>query len=90
MPKIHATAPAGSAAHVRPVAIRNGITPRVWHPVVYLERGPVRFAGRPTIAEAMREARSLAESLGCATFCVQPGRWSMTAEASTAGRGGAA
>jgi len=59
------------------------ITPRRWHPVVYTDTGPVRFAGLPTICEAMTEARSLAASLGARTFTVQPGRWNLVPRAAT-------
>ena len=62
------------AAPIRPSVRRAAVTPRTWHPVVYLERGPVRFAGRATIAEAMAEARSLAHSLARSTRSQAAGR----------------
>lgn len=80
---------AGLAAPVRSSVTRAGITPRTWHPVVYLERGPVRFAGRATMTEAMAEARSLAHSLGARTWSAIPGRASILATAATTRQGGA-
>ena len=67
---------AGQAAysHPSPASRLNGVHPRRWHPVVYLERGPVRFAGRDTVLDAMTEARSLAQALGARTWAAVPGR----------------
>ena len=79
-----AYARAGLAAPFRCVRHRvPSITPRRWHPVVYTDTGPVRFAGRPTIREAMNEAREIAQALGARTFTVQPGRWHLVPRAAT-------
>jgi hypothetical protein len=67
-------APAHAAAPIHSVPRLSRVRPRRWHPVVYLDRGPVRFAGCDTITEAMREARKLAYALGARTWSAVPGR----------------
>lgn len=67
-------APAHACAPIHPVPRLSRVRPRRWHPVVYLDRGPVRFAGCDTITEAMREARKLAYALGARTWSAVPGR----------------
>jgi hypothetical protein len=65
---------AHTCAPIRPVPRLSRVRPRLWHPVVYLDRGPVRFAGHGTVTEAMREARDLAYALGGRTWSAVPGR----------------
>jgi hypothetical protein len=67
-------APAHAAAPIHSVPRLSRVRPRRWHPVVYLDRGPVRFAGCDTVTEAMREARKLAQALGARTWSAVPGR----------------
>lgn len=78
MPKVSACAPAAAAAPV--LSPRRSIRPRRWHPVVYLDRGPVRFASRPTMREAFAEARELALALGARTWTAVPGRASILSD----------
>lgn len=71
--------PARACAPIHSVPRLSRVRPRRWHPVVYFDRGPVRFAGCDTITEAMREARKLAFALGARTWSARtwsavPGR----------------
>ena len=71
-------APAVACASFRSPRRSSPVRARRWHPVVYLaDRGPVRFAPRDTMREALAEARELALSLGARTWSVAPGRASI-------------
>jgi len=70
-------APTIPVARVRPSRRTSPVQPRRWHPVVYLEAGPVRFASCDTMREAFDQARSLAESLNARTWTAEPGRASV-------------